>query len=251
MEYSQDDDNKIECGECGETFFIELSHCPHCGQNVYFPNEGEESQESWSDSIVKIIPTPIHSVVLVLFASIISGMVTLAIYLPIRPALGNSPQNFVFQSFVYASTALGALVGGYAAGRFARVRRLIHGLLVGGLSLLISMLLLAQEFSQLSEALYSLLTPVGWGLVVGASYAGAQLAARMVREQMSDFLFAGIRTETGSYQDLLSRVGYDEGVADRLIGYERNSQPNANRTELIRLAIARWEQDNRMTKTGD
>jgi len=251
MEYPYTGDNQIECGECGGVFFIELNQCPHCGQSVYFPDEKEETQDSWSDSILKTIPTPVHTMLLVLFAGIISGIVALVIYLPIRPALGNSPQSFVIQSFIYVSTALGALVGGYVGGRFARVRRLFHGLMVGVLSLLISLLMLSQEFYQLSEALFSLLTPVGWGLVIGASYAGAQFAARMVREQMADFLFAGVRTEASSYQDLLSRVGYDESVAERLLEYERKSLPNADRIELIHLAIARWERDNRIPNSGD
>jgi hypothetical protein len=47
-----------------------------------------------------------------------------------------------------------------------------------------------------------------------------------------------------SYDNLLSRVGWDHGTADRRIEYERKKAPTADRNELIRRAIERWIRDN-------
>ncbi len=46
------------------------------------------------------------------------------------------------------------------------------------------------------------------------------------------------------YQELLIKVGWDRGIADRLIEFERKKAPTADRNELIRRAIDRWLRDN-------
>jgi hypothetical protein len=46
------------------------------------------------------------------------------------------------------------------------------------------------------------------------------------------------------YQDLLIKVRFDHGIADRLIEFERKKAPAADRDELIRRAIERWIRDN-------
>ncbi len=50
--------------------------------------------------------------------------------------------------------------------------------------------------------------------------------------------------ETDLYQDLLSKVLWDRETADRLIEYERNRVPTADRNEVIKRAIERWLRDN-------
>jgi len=45
-------------------------------------------------------------------------------------------------------------------------------------------------------------------------------------------------------QDLLSKVGWDRAIADRLIEFERKKAPTTDRNELIRRAIERWIRDN-------
>ena len=50
---------------------------------------------------------------------------------------------------------------------------------------------------------------------------------------------------TYSYQDLLIKVRWNRGIADRLIEFERKNAPALDRNEHIRRAIERWERDNR------
>jgi tetratricopeptide (TPR) repeat protein len=49
--------------------------------------------------------------------------------------------------------------------------------------------------------------------------------------------------QTYSYEDLLSMVGRDQAVADRLIEYERKMAPNTDRNKLITRAIERLLRD--------
>lgn len=37
-------DNEIECARCGAYFYYELTRCPHCGVNVYEPDDEAEEQ---------------------------------------------------------------------------------------------------------------------------------------------------------------------------------------------------------------
>lgn len=51
--------------------------------------------------------------------------------------------------------------------------------------------------------------------------------------------------EADLYEELLTKVGRDHGIADRLIEFERKKAPTAGRAEWIRRAIERWLRDNR------
>jgi hypothetical protein len=53
------------------------------------------------------------------------------------------------------------------------------------------------------------------------------------------------RPREDPYRELLVRVRYDKGVADRLIEYERKRAPHESWDELCRSAILRWQRDNR------
>jgi hypothetical protein len=46
------------------------------------------------------------------------------------------------------------------------------------------------------------------------------------------------------YRKLLHCAMGDQAMAERLIGLERRQHPEANRAQLIRYAIERWERDN-------
>ena len=39
-------DDEIECGRCGAYFHIELTRCPHCGVNVYEPDDDPPGREN-------------------------------------------------------------------------------------------------------------------------------------------------------------------------------------------------------------
>jgi hypothetical protein len=37
-------DDEIECANCGKYFHIELTRCPHCGINIYEPEEAKSTR---------------------------------------------------------------------------------------------------------------------------------------------------------------------------------------------------------------
>jgi hypothetical protein len=47
------------------------------------------------------------------------------------------------------------------------------------------------------------------------------------------------------YQQLLKRARGDRQLADRLIAYERERNPDANRLQILQNAIYRWDRDRR------
>lgn len=52
-------------------------------------------------------------------------------------------------------------------------------------------------------------------------------------------------TEETYYQDLLQKTGGDREAVERMIAYESERSPGANRIECMRAAKERWEKDNR------
>jgi hypothetical protein len=58
-------------------------------------------------------------------------------------------------------------------------------------------------------------------------------------------LFTGAMQEAILFNDLLSKVGGDRSVVERLIEYERGQRSNATRLTCLQSAISRWEQENR------
>jgi hypothetical protein len=61
----------------------------------------------------------------------------------------------------------------------------------------------------------------------------------------ADALFAGAFREKALYDDLLRKVGGDWAVAERLIAYENEQNPNATRMICLQNAIHRWERENK------
>jgi hypothetical protein len=53
-------DDEVECARCGGYFFYELTRCPHCGVNIYEP---EDEIEEDSDSSMQSSPTHARGVV--------------------------------------------------------------------------------------------------------------------------------------------------------------------------------------------
>ena len=58
-------------------------------------------------------------------------------------------------------------------------------------------------------------------------------------------LFTGAMREAALFDDLLSKVGGDRSVVERLIEYERGRKPSATRLTCLQNAISRWEHENR------
>jgi predicted nucleic acid-binding Zn-ribbon protein len=55
---------------------------------------------------------------------------------------------------------------------------------------------------------------------------------------------AFIQRQSDLYDDLLLKVGGDPAAAERLVEFERQQSPGANRTGCLQNAIRRWERDN-------
>jgi predicted nucleic acid-binding Zn-ribbon protein len=55
---------------------------------------------------------------------------------------------------------------------------------------------------------------------------------------------AFLKQQSELYNDLLLKVGGDPAVVERLVEFERQQSPGANRTEYLQNAIRRWEYDN-------
>jgi hypothetical protein len=55
---------------------------------------------------------------------------------------------------------------------------------------------------------------------------------------------AFLQRQSDLYDDLLLKVGGDPAVVERLVEFERQQSPDANRTIWLQNAIQRWEHDN-------
>jgi hypothetical protein len=239
-------DNQIECAHCGEHFSFELTRCPACGVSVY--PDGEVDDELRGDRISNlfdVIGTPLYNFLVALVAWVSAVCLSLVIYIPLRRVFTSKPSDFVLQILITLAVVVGAFASGYFSARFARIRRLELGIVVGALCAFITIPLLGRDFQNLWSAVLSPVTIFGWGAVVLSGYGGAWLATEHVREKMTSELFQYVKSESQLYQDLISRVGHDQAIAERLIEYERRRAPKSSRSDLIRLAIERWDRDNR------
>jgi len=61
----------------------------------------------------------------------------------------------------------------------------------------------------------------------------------------ADELFSIAIDQAGLFNNLLNKVGGDRAVAERLITFERQKNPQGNRIIWLNQAIQRWERDNR------
>jgi hypothetical protein len=76
-------------------------------------------------------------------------------------------------------------------------------------------------------------------------WLGAILRRLTQKPYPADELFGAAINQADLFGDLLSRVGGDRAAAERLVEFERQKNPQSNRTVWIRNAIQRWEYDNR------
>jgi len=57
-------------------------------------------------------------------------------------------------------------------------------------------------------------------------------------------LFNQSLQQAALHNDLLHKVGGDRAAVERLVDFERQNLPKANRTIWLQNAIRRWEKDN-------
>lgn len=65
------------------------------------------------------------------------------------------------------------------------------------------------------------------------------------KKHPAEELFDQSLKQAGLFNDLMRKVGGERQAAERLVEFERQRLPGANRTVWLQNAISRWEQDNR------
>ena len=231
--------NDLECPHCGATFHYELTRCPNCGVNIYFPEDEEDGELNKSFSgFVDSFRFPLG----ILAGWTAAIVLSLSLYLPIRFAFTMPQSGYIVYSILTACIGVGAFAGGFFAVRTAKEKVILSTLLVGLVGIGTSIVILLREWKTLFPFPS---VSLGWLTILAASFAGAKAAERMLQKTTVETLFVVRPTEENLYQALFIKAGYDHNVAKRLIEYERQRAPQATRSELIRNAIQRWDRDNR------
>lgn len=238
-------DNEIECAQCGDFFYIELTKCPNCGVSVYFPEFQERiSQKIGEEDSFEIIGKVFSSIFIVAGGLLVSGVITFFIFFSLKKTIASQLEGLGMQTLIFALTMIGAFAGGFVAARYAKYRPSLHGLIVGFLSVGLSLLLVAYEEDLTSTFPPILISVIGWGLITLSGLFGAETAENLARGATLESLFSPEKSEDELYQDLLAKMRFDKDIADRMIEYERKHAVNATTAYLIQCAIQRWERDN-------
>ena len=236
---SADFDNELECPHCGAKFHYELTRCPNCGVNIYFPEEEED--EEFSKAFSRFIDS--NRFPLGILAGWTATIVlSLGLYIPIRFAFTTPQSWYVVYALLVACVSVGSFAGGFFAVRVTRKKVIVSTALVGLVSIGIAIVILLREWKTVLP--FPSVT-LGWIVILAASFGGAKVAEKMLRKAILQSLFVVLPTEENLYQDLFIKAGYDHDIARRLIEYERQRAPQATRSALIRNAIQRWQRDNR------
>lgn len=229
----------LECPHCGATFHYELTRCPNCGVNIYFPEEEEDGEFSQTFSnFVDSFRLPLG----ILAGWIAAIVLSFSLYLPTRFAFTVPQSQYVLYAIVVACIAAGTFAGGFVTVRVAKENVILDALLVGLVGIGIDIVILLREWGNVLP--FPSVT-LGWLLILAAGYVGAKVAEKVLQRATVETLFVVPPTEENLYQDLFIKVGYDHDIARRLIEYERQRAPQATRSQVLRNAIQRWERDNR------
>ena len=229
--------NEIECARCGGTFHMSLTRCPHCGVNVYEPDDDVGRQDDALTSVKNALRFP-----LALFAGwFLSAFIGLLLYIPIRAAQA-TPVTPTFTSITAALTlSIGGFAGGFLYLRIQEGRSNVGNLSQILFSVLIGILVFLTEGN-----LWTALSIAGLLVIGAASFMGIKVADKMLRKAMINDLFAPVVESQKRYLEFVAMVGHDRDVAERLIEHERRYTPKATRNILVENAIKRWERDNRV-----
>jgi hypothetical protein len=214
--------------------YYELDRCPECGLDFYPPDDEEEEEPGFSRAGGRG-----RSLAAVVLGWLVSSMTAFALFYVSRtilpPATGWQAQSLLFVTGA-------AFIGGYVATAIAKRQSALDGILVGVLSIVNAILIETLWRDITTEPLIRPMTLLAWGLIVVGGVGGAVTSMQLQQRAAGTQL---IEDEESLYQDLMVRVRHDQGVADRLIAFERQRAPSASRAELIRGAIDRWKRDNR------
>jgi len=236
-----DDILEIECPNCGERVYYEVTVCPKCGCNLY-PDEEAETEPQ----VASAAPTPrtlsAKGIVLGALASAVAVFLLNRLASVIWPAGDGS----ALQVFLLAAGPISALAGGYLAGGLARREGVLNGLVVGIASLAPAYFLEAY-WHDLSQEPIGAAALISWVVMVGCGALGGWLWQRMDSRAAVQALFhPRLSMSKGRlYEELLILVHRDQGAADRLIELEGRRNPQLSRAARIQNAIDRLRHDRR------
>jgi hypothetical protein len=232
-------DNEIECPRCGASVYYELTRCPECGLNFY-PSEGSAFEEDVPEPPSWLGKIGIYPVAVVL-AWLASAMAFFLIHFISGSFTGWVESALVLRIiFLIADLAI-SLGAGYLAGALADENQIAHGLASGILISATRILFEAFWYDLDSSGIFTPWMLLAWGMIMMGVWIGA-LLARNRSLRVDHILF---ESHDQPYSELLTMVGYDRDIAERLIDYERQRSPTANRKIWLKNAISRWNRDNR------
>jgi hypothetical protein len=227
----------MECARCGGIFHIEENHCPHCGVNIYEPDDGLHPKDDALSNVKNALRFPFA-----IFAGwLITTFIGLLLYIPIRIAQTTEISQISTAIIATLTLSLGAFAGSFIYQRIEQGKS-VFGILSQILfSALLGILVFLTE-----KNLWTAPAMTGLLVISATSFLGIKTADKMLRKAMINDLFAPVVESQKRYEDLLVKVGHDREVAEHLIEHERSITPKATRKLLIENAIQRWERDNRI-----
>jgi hypothetical protein len=241
--------NTIECANCGEEFYYELTRCPRCGRSVYPLDEDESTGGKPYSPMYRWVSPQLSFLYGWLVGSVIAFLLHQVLHQFVSPLLltgqivveGNV--DLVIPLLLTVMSMIGAFGGGFLTGSLARQQYMPYG---------IAFLLLYMVTTFLLETVWTkvtflyMLQPINlirWFLILSDGATGVWIAWKMAANRQSKRGIAPGGEDL--YWDLLLKVRFDDATANRLIEHEKQRAPRASRQELIERAIQRWEKDNR------
>jgi len=191
-------ENEIECPHCGTTFSYQLTRCPTCGASMY-PSEFDDEplQDSWVVGSTDTFTLVSNSIGVIAAGLFVASAITIFLFFTIKRLFPLSDKMAV-QTLVFFLSMIGAFGGGFVAARFSKHRASLHGLVVGLLSVGLSILLVAFE-EDISYNMYHfppLIIPIiGWGLITLSGLFGAELAIKWAQKVALAQLFSPPQSE--------------------------------------------------------
>jgi predicted RNA-binding Zn-ribbon protein involved in translation (DUF1610 family) len=176
-EMSNEFSNELECPHCGATFHYELTRCPNCGVNIYFPEEDEESGE-FSQLFSRFIDSfrfPLG----ILAGWLATVVLSLGLYIPIRFAFTMPQSEYVVYSILVTCIVVGVIAGSFFAVRVTKEKVIPGALLVGLVGVSLAIVILLREWTILFP--FPGVT-LGWLIILAASFTGAKVAEKMVQK---------------------------------------------------------------------
>ncbi len=235
-------EDEIECPRCGALASLEYTHCPNCGLSFYPLDEDRQDLKRSGRPGLLEIPR-LRSLAAVILGWTAAGAVAFLIQYLASQVFQTPEQLPTGRLILLLAAPLGALAGGYLAAEYALRRPLLHGSLVGTLAIGPAILL---EMRWQALTPHTLLQPASlanWALTLFGGAAGARLYQRQVH--LSYLKLFKPPGEAELYHNLLTKVGGDRAVVERLVNFELSHAPGASRAELLQRAIQKWERQNR------